>query len=362
VGAQWSAQGQQRAAALATGTAQGEVRIGTREDYLTKYLPPNYTKEQYQQAVKDFEALNDPAQPNQGENLVLTKPPADEERNTIFPGTAMTYQGVWNDAEDYLLTGNIKQNPRASDPKERAGFNAIKNAANARLKPGGSIPAVRAEYAMLNGAQKLMFKNYLNTSTFVNSAVMGIDQAEGMLGDYNPSSIPIINDAKVWWGRNISGDPSLSAIEVFVYNTARDYGKATSGSAGSIQQMTDAQIKAAEHLFSLRQSPAAFKAAIQSMKTDMGNIVKTQREALNQTREGILNVLDDNFEKPWLPAGAQAATRARTGVPSPATSTTTKTGNVWDGSSAPSKGMTFTAPNGKKLIHDGTGWVPDTRK
>lgn len=54
----------QLAEMLQNAKAPGGAKTGSREEYLAKYLPPNYTQEQYDATVKRFEALNDS---NQGD-------------------------------------------------------------------------------------------------------------------------------------------------------------------------------------------------------------------------------------------------------------------------------------------------------
>ena len=294
-----------RVAARQNTKAQGAATPGTRAEYLAKYLPPNATQADYDATIKRFEALNDPNQGADVAPLVLTRRPYEEEQNDIIPGGTLTKKAVWENAIEYALTNTVKQNPRSSDPKERVNFNAIENARAALIKDDASLPQIQALYAALNQGQKAMMKQYLNTSAFVDSALRGLDQVDRLSKEYDRTQVPVINDMRKWWGQNISGDKSLSELEVFVFNAARDYAKATSGSAGSVQQMTDAQIKASELLFSLRQSPEAFKAAAESMRADMQNQVGAQRRKLDETNTGILELLEPGAKKPWLPDGGK---------------------------------------------------------
>jgi hypothetical protein len=283
---------------------------------------------------------------------VLYKPPDDKESREFIASGSLTKKALWEYSISALLTGKNPYNSRSADPRMKTNFDAITNTSAALVQDGNSIPALQAEYRALSATQQAVVKNYINTKAFVDSATMGLEQAEQMSEQYPRFSVPKANEMKRWIDRNIKGDPNLSAFEVFVFNTARDYAKATSGSAGSIQQMTDAQIKASEMLLNSAQNKQQFLAALGSMKQDMANVLTTQRNAIATTNASILGLTDQAFGKPE--GTPDAASFIRTQTPQ-------QGGRAGQGGTVPpanaKEGQTWQHPTMGLLTKRGAFWV-----
>jgi hypothetical protein len=250
-----------------------------------------------------------------GDGTVLERPPVGQEEREFIAGGSLTKKALWEHSITAMLKGTNPYNSRSADPKFRANFDAITNTSAGLVQDGSSLPSLQAAYKALSAAEQQTVKNYINTKAFVDSATLGLEQAAQLSDTYPRTSVPKANEMKRWFDRNIKGDPNLSEFEVFVFNTARDYAKATSGSAGSVQQMTDAQIKASETLLNSAQNKEQFLAVLGSMKKDMANVLTTQRNAIATTNTSILGLSDQAFGQPDTSADVPGVIRSPSASP-----------------------------------------------
>jgi hypothetical protein len=273
--------------------AGAEPKADLHTYMVARYGQPPWTSEKMIEGRKEWEAANDQAYNVEGETVVIEKPPEGDEGNKIIPNTRITYNTGFQTAVDYLVLGPtaIPWPGRDPSPAVKEARNVVINTANAIIPDDTTKALIRADYKAMSSAEQAQVKNYLATQPFLNSLKMSVAKAEELSAKYPRFTVPKANEFKIWWDRNLSGDPNLSEMDVFIFNVSRDYAKATSGAAQSIAQMPMAAEKAAVALYNAAQNPAALKAAGKSILTDAENIRTAQLAAIAEGREGIMRLL-----------------------------------------------------------------------
>jgi hypothetical protein len=99
--------------------------------------------------------------------------------------------------------------------------------------------------------------------------------------------VPAVNRFVNWFRQELTGDPTLSAFETYIYTAAREYAKATGGGALSNQQLTDSATKEADKLLNAAKTPGGLEAAANAMIVDMENVQKEYGATLKETTAAI---------------------------------------------------------------------------
>jgi hypothetical protein len=259
--------------------------------------------------------------------------PSASERNANDPNSILQPEDAQFVASYFLKTGIMM--PMGMGAKNRPMvFKAMRELAGTT----GADPAVnKAVFESNKAALTAATKSYHFKNQYANQALAGMKNAAASLKTFKPTSrAAILNNLTNWVGRNLTGDPKLSAFEVFVLNTSRDYAKATMGGEASIQQLSDSASAMADRLINSAMSDPQFMGALGSMMTDIWVNVKASRNEVELITDAI-KALDNTVKPP----GAQG----RAGD------------DMWDGVSPPRQGQIRVYPNQKRAQYDGTGWV-----
>lgn len=223
---------------------------------------------------------------------VLTTKPVKEQFNTIEPKTGLTYGGIWQNATKYAMTGQMPSVGMGSNPIRMARQSAIMNAASAQAEAAGTdLPTVQAEYKANAGSLNQMTKLYNATAAAADTAKDSIILALNTSKNLPRTQMPAANRFLNWARGELTGNPTLSGLEVNIYTAAREYAKVTTGAAASIQGVTDSGMKAADRLINAAQNPAQFKQVTDQMINDMNIVQTNQNKQIGKISSTIANFL-----------------------------------------------------------------------
>jgi hypothetical protein len=206
----------------------------------------------------------------------------------------LTPNSVYQYAVRGALTNEYPQLGRSStDPQTKAARTAIINKAAAIADAAGTdLGTLQQEYKANSGSLNNLTKLYNATASSAGTANDNLGLAQEQSANVPRTGSPIVNHYVQWaTGHTLTGNPELTKLETYIYTAAREYAKVTSGSAASVQGLTDSATKAADQLLNAAQTPEAFNAAIGAMQKDMQNVTKNQLKQIESVSGTVAKFL-----------------------------------------------------------------------
>lgn len=159
----------------------------------------------------------------------------------------------------------------------------------------GDVPNLLAQQAdadSLKVALSAQMRQATFSKTAARTAFDNLDLALVASDRYTRTDAKFVNELVNRAVKNVAPAAGLSDFETKVYTAIREYAKVASGGAGSVAGLSDSATHEATALLNSAQSPQAFAAAVNAMKSDINNITANQDRSLEALHESIAKIGD----------------------------------------------------------------------
>jgi hypothetical protein len=215
--------------------------------------------------------------------------PSGAEGNVMHPTLRMTPNGLFQDAQTVISTGQYPQMARGNDPASQAKRAAIDSKVGAIAADAGmDVPTLRAFYQANKASLGQQQKMYDSVQAFMATADRNVDQLEQTLKKVPDVGSPIFNKPLRAFEKQVAGDPNMSQVATYLQSVQNEYARiiAQPNLSG---QLTDSARHEAEQLLDPNATVPQMLASIRALKTEGTNRLVSLGEQIQRTQQRLQN-------------------------------------------------------------------------
>lgn len=208
--------------------------------------------------------------------------PTGPEANKINPITGLTANAEYQNALIWAVTGKVPSAGMSSAPGQRLAANQMIQNKGAAILAAAGVDAerVQAQYRAHATALSRIVPIATMTAASAGAAKDYLQLAADASGDIQRTQSKWFN--KPWQDlqKGLTSAAGLNQFELYIYSASREYAKVVTGSAASVEGLTDSAAKEMARLLNAAQSKEAFAAVSQGMQNDMDRFTGNQNKQI----------------------------------------------------------------------------------
>lgn len=206
-------------------------------------------------------------------------PPTAETAKKLDPRTGLTFGALDEAAKTWALSGAPVYPSRGmSQAQVRNAMQYVQNKGSEIARVAGvDIATLRQEFKANGSAISQMMPQFQAMSAIKGQAEANMANALAASDTLPRTGSPFFNNRYfnyISGGKDaLTGNPAYSQFEQYIYDSAREYARLTTGGAASAAQLNQSAAARADELINAAQTPDAFRASIGAMHVAMNNVI-----------------------------------------------------------------------------------------
>lgn len=208
--------------------------------------------------------------------------PSGAEGNILEPTLRMTPNGLFQDAQNFITSGQYPPTGRGNDEAAQLKRAAIDSKVGAIAAAAGmDVPALRAFYRSNADSLKKMQTSLDSVQSFMATADKNVDLLQKILPKVPDVGSPIFNQPLRAFEKNVLGNEDLSQMATFLKSAQNEYARIVS-QPNLAGQLTDSARGEAEQLLASDATVGQMIKSIQALKAEGTNRVTSLGEQIQK--------------------------------------------------------------------------------
>lgn len=214
--------------------------------------------------------------------------PSGADANKLDPVTRMTPNGLYQDAMNFIASGQYPPTGRGSDIVSQAKRAAIDSKVGAIAATSGmDVPALRAFYKSNADSLKQQQKAYDAASVSISKADRDVDMLEKVLPKIGDTGSPLFNKPLRSFEKDVAGNEDMSEFITRLRSVQNEYTRilnaSMTGGGGGV--MSDSARHETEQLIDGKATIAQMLRSIAALKSEGGNRLLSQGEQIQRIQK-----------------------------------------------------------------------------
>lgn len=240
--------------------------------------------------------------------------PVGPDGNVMHPTLHMTPNGLFQDAQTVIATGQYPQMSRGNDPASQAKRAAIDSKIGAIAADAGmDVPTLRAFYRSNAASLGQQQKAYDIASVAIAKADRDVDLLEKILPKVGDTGSPLFNKPLRAFEQNVRGDENLSEMATRLRSVQNEYTRilnaSPTGGGGGV--MSDSARHETDQLLAPNATVGQMLRSIAALKSEGGNRLLSQGEQIQRIQARMMGKTDPTPAAPTVPANVAAALKGQ---------------------------------------------------